>query len=78
LDIRHTPLALRHHVNRDESPAAPAPAPGPAQVSVGQSIDEVIAALGQPTDVLKNGNKQIYVYKDFKVTFKNGKVSDVR
>jgi len=57
---------------------APAAAPGPAHVSVGQSIDEVTAVLGTPLDVLTNGNKQIYVYKDFKVTFKNGKVSDVR
>jgi hypothetical protein len=72
------PAAAAETPTTPAAPAAPAPAPGPAQVSVGQSIDEVIAALGQPTDVLKNGNKQIYVYKDFKVTFKNGKVSDVR
>jgi hypothetical protein len=37
----------------------------------------VKAALGQPDKIVTIGPKQIYVYKDLKVTFLNGKVSDV-
>jgi hypothetical protein len=45
---------------------------------VGQTIDEVTAALGQPKSVVDLGAKKIYVYPDMKVTFKGGKVSDVQ
>jgi hypothetical protein len=38
----------------------------------------VKAALGQPDKIVNLGAKQIYVYKDIKVTFINGKVSDVQ
>ncbi|MGC2299167.1 MAG: hypothetical protein WA476_10220, partial [Acidobacteriaceae bacterium] len=58
--------------------AAPAaPAGPPPTVSLGQTIDQVTAAFGQPTRVIDLGVKKIYVYKDMKVTFKAGKVSDV-
>ncbi len=43
----------------------------------GQSIEEVVAALGQPQEKLKAGNKDIYLYKDCKITFVDGKVSSV-
>ena len=33
---------------------------------------------GQPEKTVNLGSKQIYVYKDLKVTFVNGKVSDVQ
>jgi hypothetical protein len=33
--------------------------------------------MGQPTRIIDLGVKKIYVYKDMKVTFKAGKVSDV-
>jgi hypothetical protein len=56
---------------------APAPAAAPTTVSLGQSTDDVKAALGQPTSIINLGAKTIYVYKDMKVTFKAGKVSDV-
>jgi hypothetical protein len=38
----------------------------------------VLAALGKPDKIVNLGAKQIYVYKDLKVTFLNGKVSDVQ
>jgi len=38
----------------------------------------VKAALGPPEKIVNLGAKQIYVYKDLKVTFVNGKVSDVQ
>jgi hypothetical protein len=54
------------------------PQQAPAQIQLGQSPDEVQAALGQPDKIVDLGKKQIYVYKDLKVTFLNGKVSDVQ
>jgi hypothetical protein len=59
------------------APAVAGPASGPATIALGQSIDEVTAALGTPLTVIDLGPKKIYKYKDMKVTFKNGKVSDV-
>jgi hypothetical protein len=35
-------------------------------------------ALGQPEKIVNLGTKQIYVYKDLKITFVSGKVSDVQ
>ena len=55
-----------------------APPPEPQQIEKGQTPDQVTAALGQPDKIVKLGAKQIYVYKDLKVTFLNGKVSDVQ
>jgi hypothetical protein len=64
-----------------EQPAAaqqaPAQAP-PAQIQLGQTIDQVVAALGQPEKIVDLGTKKIYVYKDLKITFIGGKVSDVQ
>ena len=50
----------------------------PQTIQLGQSIDDVVAALGQPDKIVNLGPKQIYVYKDLKVTFVKGKVSDVQ
>jgi hypothetical protein len=62
------------------APIAPPPPPAdqPAQtIEIGQTVDQVVAALGTPQKIAKVGTKQIYFYKDLKVTFTNGKVSDV-
>jgi len=72
------------------APAAPAPAmaaiappPPPADappptIAVGQTKDQVTAGFGQPLRTAKlAGTKEIYFYKDMKVTFTNGKVSNV-
>ncbi|MGO8788968.1 MAG: hypothetical protein ACLQVL_16505 [Terriglobia bacterium] len=64
-----------------EQPAAPPPAPAqaePASIQLGQTPAEVVAVLGQPEKKVNLGSKQIYLYKDLKVTFLNGKVSDVQ
>ncbi len=55
-----------------------APPPDPVQIEKGQTIDQVKAAIGPPDKIVNLGTKQIYVYKDIKVTFINGKVSDVQ
>ena len=58
--------------------APPAPAPAPASVELGQTVDSVQAALGTPTRIANLGTKVIYYYNGMKVTFKDGKVSDVQ
>jgi hypothetical protein len=55
-----------------------APPPEPQQIEKGQTPDQVKAAIGTPDKIVNLGAKQIYVYKDIKVTFINGKVSDVQ
>jgi hypothetical protein len=59
-----------------QQPAAP-PQPPPT-IQLGQTPDEVTGALGQPEKIVNLGAKQIYYYKDMKVTFLKGKVSDVQ
>jgi hypothetical protein len=63
----------------------PAPAPPipqgsaqPATITLGQTPDQVVSILGNPLQIIKLGTKEIYRYKDIKVTFVSGKVSDVQ
>jgi outer membrane biosynthesis protein TonB len=50
----------------------------PPTLSLGLSIDQVRAIQGEPQKVVDLGPKQIYVYKDLKITFTDGKVSDIQ
>lgn len=50
----------------------------PQTIEKGQTPDQVQAAMGKPEKIVNLGTKQIYIYKDLKVTFLNGKVSDVQ
>jgi hypothetical protein len=38
----------------------------------------VVASQGQPDRIAKIANKEIYFYKDMKITFVNGRVSDIQ
>ena len=58
-------------------PPADAPPPAPPTIALGQTMDQATAAFGQPLKVAKVGAKTIFYYKDMKVTFTNGKVSNV-
>jgi hypothetical protein len=60
------------------APTAASAAAGPVNISVGASIDSVTAALGNPIRIIDLGAKKIYAYKDMKIIFMNGKVSDVQ
>ena len=60
------------------APAAPATPAPPATIQLGQTIDQVVAILGQPEKTVDLGAKKIYLYKNLKVTFLDGKVSDVQ
>ena len=50
----------------------------PQTVQMGMTTDQVQSVLGRPDKIFNVGAKQIYVYKDVKVTFQNGKVADVQ
>jgi len=50
----------------------------PQTIQLVMTTDQVQASLGKPEKIFNVGAKQIYVYKDVKVTFLNGKVSDVQ
>ncbi len=50
----------------------------PQTIEKGQTTDQVQGSLGKPDKIVNLGAKQIWVYKDLKVTFLNGKVSDVQ
>jgi hypothetical protein len=52
------------------------PAP-PRTIAMGQTQDQVTALFGQPAKVAKLGPTEIFYYQDMKVTFTNGKVSNV-
>ena len=47
-------------------------------VSMHLQKGEVVALLGQPDRIADLGARKIYSYKDIKVTFTNGSVSDVQ
>lgn len=72
------------------APPAPAPAPlmaiapppppadaAPPTIAIGQTPDQVTAAFGQPMREANLGSKEIFYYRDMKVTFTSGKVSNV-
>jgi hypothetical protein len=50
----------------------------PQTIQLGMTTDQVQAVLGKPEKIFNVGTKQIYTYKDVKVTFLNGKVADVQ
>jgi hypothetical protein len=56
------------------SPSAAAP---PSQVALGQTIDQITGILGTPTAHYDVGAKQIYSFGSMKVTFTNGKATDI-
>jgi hypothetical protein len=55
-----------------------APAQPPPTIQLGQTEDEVVGMIGQPEKKIALGSKEIFVYKDIKVTFIGGKVADVQ
>jgi len=61
-----------------EGPNAGLPSAEPVSIELGQTIDQVTAALGTPVRIVDMAAKKIYVYKDMKITFNDGKVTDVQ
>ena len=63
------------------SPTPPPPPTEPATTPqlLGKTTTEVTAAMGQPDKIVKlSAVKQIYIYKDVKVVFVSGKVTDIQ
>lgn len=66
------------------APIAPPPPPPPdpvvetKSIEVGQTKAQVEAIMGKPDKDVKVGTKEIYSYKDLKVTFVNGKMTDAQ
>jgi hypothetical protein len=78
-DANQQPAAAADAPAADAPAAAPAaPAAPPATVEIGQTPDQVTGILGQPDKIINLGTKQIYVYKNLKVTFMKGKVTDAQ
>jgi hypothetical protein len=46
-------------------------------IRLGQTLEEVTAILGPPEKQILLGAKTIFVYRDVKVVFVEGKVADV-
>jgi len=58
--------------------AAPPPPPAePRKIKLGMTLQEVKDSFGEPASIVDLDSKVIYMYKQYKVTFVNGKVSDV-
>jgi hypothetical protein len=75
------PAAGQRRLQSQDQVPAPAPPPPPQQtqtISKGMTEDQVTAAFGQPDKIVNLGAKKLYIYKDMKVTFVGGKVSDVQ
>jgi hypothetical protein len=64
--------------DQGQQQAADQPAAEPASIEKGMTPDQVEAAMGKPEKKVTLGTKQIYYYKDMKVIFLSGKVSDVQ
>jgi len=83
-DKAPAPIAAPPPPPADAAPAAIAPPPPPPEnaqpktIGLGQTKDQVTGALGQPQRIAKLGSKEIYYYKDLKVTFVDGKVTDIQ
>jgi hypothetical protein len=69
--------AEREVLNQSQSASQQGQAPAPAVISLGQGIEEVKAIQGEPEKIVDLGSKKIYLYKDLKITFTDGKVSGV-
>jgi hypothetical protein len=48
------------------------------RVALGMTVAEIEQAMGKPREVADVGSKKIYVYRDMKITFVGGRVSDVQ
>ncbi|MGH9843924.1 MAG: hypothetical protein ACREEM_34750 [Blastocatellia bacterium] len=51
---------------------------GPKSIALGQTPEQVTATMGKPEKIINLGAKTVYVYKDLKVIFVDGRVADVQ
>jgi hypothetical protein len=62
------------------APIAPPPPPpaDPKSIENGMTKEQVVAIMGEPIGKAKVGTKDIYTYKDLKIIFVNGKMTDAQ
>ncbi len=78
ISYQTTPSVQTQVLPPQPSGGDPGPPPqGNVNIQLGQTPDQVTSMLGQPERKAVVGTKEIYFYKDMKVTFQNGAVSDV-
>ena len=59
--------------------AAPADSgAAPVSISLGMTVDQVVATMGNPQQIADLGSKKTYFYANLKVIFTDGKVTDVQ
>ena len=73
-----TPDAVEKAVEAVIMPESEVKAASTKSVDLGQTPAQVEDALGRPDKIVNLGSKTIYVYKDMKIIFVDGKVSDVQ
>lgn len=73
-----TPDEVRKSIESVVAPEGAVAAEGTKTIALGQTRAQVEEILGKPERIVDLGAKVIYVYKDMKVTFVDGKVSDVQ
>ena len=62
----------------NQGPQDQGDAAGSPTISLGMTLADVERSMGRPRSTVDLGSKKIYVYKDLKITFLNGRVSDVQ
>jgi hypothetical protein len=68
-------IGVATYETRKYIPLAPPPIP---KSTLGFSPQQVVADLGQPRKVINLGSKMVYIYKDVKIVFIDGKVVDIQ
>jgi uncharacterized protein YidB (DUF937 family) len=73
-----SPDAVKKVVDDVIAPEATVSAATTKTVELGQTPEQVEAAIGKPDTIVNLGAKKTYVYKTMKVIFQDGKVADVQ
>jgi hypothetical protein len=73
-----TPEAVEKAIETVVIPESEVKAASTKSVDLGQTPTQVEDAMGRPDKIVHLGAKMIYVYKDMKIVFVDGKVSDVQ
>jgi len=71
-------LELEATAEASEAERNPAATTQTVTITLGLSPEHVIQLIGNPTQVVTLGNKQIFIYPQMKITFLGGKVTDVQ
>lgn len=71
-------MSEMYPASMEPPPMVAPPAPPPLEVTLGQTESQVMGILGRPDKVIRLGGKAIFVYQNLKITFEDGRVTDVQ